>query len=97
MTLHALLARFSTESYDARVYGYTSTVSGSGSLLQFNGTGWYSAVGVRRSLFEWVTAEAFFGGYFYDHERSMGSGLTQRSAATSLTIALQLTARPWRM
>jgi hypothetical protein len=97
MTLHALLARFSTESYDARVYGYTSTVSGSGALLQFIGTGWYSAVGVRRSLFEWMTVEAFAGGYFYDHERSMGSGLTQRSAATSLTIALQLTARPWRM
>jgi hypothetical protein len=89
------IARFSTSSYDSRLYSYTSEVSGIGSMLLFNGSGYFAAVDVHRELLPWLRLEAYVGGYFYDHGRTLGSGVTERSGSRDITAALQLTLVQW--
>jgi hypothetical protein len=84
-------ARFTTDDYDARLYSYISSVSGSGSILLFYGRGYHGGFSIHSEVMPHLQVEGFAGAYFYDHGRSFGTGITARQGATDMDLTLQIT------
>lgn len=90
LSLDGLLAFFTTDDYESRLYLYEYDMPGASTLSMFYDTGIRWSLGARYQLWDEIAVGAKFSQTRYPESRNFGSGITQRTGQTDSRFLAQV-------